>query len=124
MNEEGALTGNLHNSYEVAFDLSKSVDLTTGTYYINVTSVDASDLDESGMSYTFHIGYSIGAHMKKLIDGVPSHGSVKPSFYSYFEYYYEPKDEDIVIRLTTLAGDPDVFMSIDLNAKYTTRDNS
>lgn len=96
----------------------------TGTFYVNVTAVNADDLDASGMAYTFMISFAIGTHSQQLIDGNPVQDTVKSGYYSYFTFVYGPGKEDILLRLTTIAGDPDILVSLSPSVKFPTKENA
>ena len=59
-----------------------------------------------------------------MIDSSPVHGTVKKGFYSYFTYVYGPGEEDIVIWLTSISGDADIYMTTKPNVKHTTKETS
>jgi len=49
---------------------------------------------------------------------------VKTGYYSYYNYVYGPENSDIQVKLTTLAGDPDIYISTNSDIKFPTAKNS
>ena len=73
---------------------------------------------------TYVISYSVGKHSQQIIDGIPIQDVVKTGFYSYFKYIYSPGSEDILIKLTTLAGDPEIIVSTKQKIKFPTKETA
>lgn len=86
-------------------------------FFILVTSTEVTN---ESTSQEFYISYSIGTHSVNLIDGIPARDVVKPGFYSYFNYVYTPTNSSIIIKLTTLSGDPDIYISTKPRLKFPT----
>ena len=102
------------------YEITLPGDKLIGNVFIKVSPIGNSN----GVSLTFYISYSVGTHSQNLLDGTPARDVVKQGFYSYFNYVYTPINQDIVIKLTTLSGDPDIFISLKSELKFPTKAKS
>jgi hypothetical protein len=90
----------------------------SGLYYILVVPLP----DQSfSVVPEFMMSYTVGSHSVNLLDGSPVKDVVKKGYYSYFNYVYTGTPEDIVIKLTTIHGDADIFISTKSNIKFPTK---
>ena len=67
------------------------------------------------LSATFAVSYSAGSGAVHLSEDVPYTGVVGENTYSYFVFPVHFSHEDVTISVTTLSGDPDMFISVSPN---------
>ena len=67
------------------------------------------------LSATFVVSYSAGSGAVHLSEDVPYTGVVAENMYSYFIFPVHFSHEDVTISVTTLSGDPDIFISVSPN---------
>jgi hypothetical protein len=106
------------------FNPVKEPEFKEGEFTVYVYPVDTSDLDASGMSYTFIINYFIGSHHIPLLNDQPTLGLLyNKEKVNYYIYAYRAKAEEIRLTITKMNGNVEAIVSLNQEITFPTWDD-